>query len=123
MKPDKHFILYACALKRTEYRAALPPRQLAPQGRADVDSQQPRVHLLAYLDILRGKMESPHRTENGKPTRTETRRTHRELWGYLLDCVRTILNMAYPALRWRWLCATLQRADVYGGYRNELHSS
>ena len=60
-----YVIDYACAL-RTEYRAALPPRQLAQQGRADVDSQQPRVNFLISLTIFRGKMESPYRAENGK---------------------------------------------------------
>lgn len=57
--------------------------------------------------------------------RTQTCITICELSGFLLDCVRPILNMAYPALRWRWLCAMLQRqpADVYDSYRKELTSA
>lgn len=69
-------------------------------------------------------MESPRRTENGKPMRIQTSITQHELSGFILDCVRPILNMAYPALRWRWLCAALQRqrADVYGSYGKELNA-
>lgn len=67
MKRVKFFFLtdYACAL-RSKYRAALPLRQLLPQGRADVDSQQPSVHSLRLLNTFRDKMEHLERGENGK---------------------------------------------------------
>lgn len=42
-------------------------------------------------------MESPHRTEHGKEIRSQTGVTGGDLSGFHLDCVRTILNMAYAA--------------------------
>lgn len=70
-------------------------------------------------------MESAHCTDNGKPTRIHTYITQRELSGFLLHCVRPILNMAYPALRWRWLYAAVERqgADVCGSLQKELNDS
>lgn len=71
-------------------------------------TQQPRVALLHTLTILGDNMKSPNRIEHGKPLRSPTSAARRELSGFLYRCVRPILNMAYAALRWRWLCATLQ---------------
>ena len=65
MKPLTRFIYYACVL-RAQYRAALPPRQLAPWGRADVESQQPRVDLFLELSAFLNNMVSPHHIENIK---------------------------------------------------------
>lgn len=70
-------------------------------------------------------MESAHCADTSKLTGIHTYITESELSGFILHCVRPILNMAYAALRWRWLYATLERqgADVCGSSQQELNAS
>lgn len=57
---------------RHRNRAALPPRQPAPQGRAVVVSKQPRVSFSLQPNTLLANMESPRRVEHGKQVRRQT---------------------------------------------------
>lgn len=57
-------------------------------------------------------MDAMQHFEHGESRRTRQTPALNQLCGFLWQCVRPILNMAYPAQRWRRHCASIVRCGV-----------
>lgn len=64
----------------TELEPPFLPASQAPQGRAVVVSQQPRVPFSPTPDILLADMESPSRVEHGEQVRRQTVALNATYW-------------------------------------------
>lgn len=74
---------------RTELKPPFLPASQAPQGRAVVVSQQPRVLFSLPLDILLADMESLSRVEHGEQVRRQTVALNVTYWvSFWIVCAR-----------------------------------
>lgn len=73
----------------TELEPPFLPASQAPQGRAVVVSQQPRVPFPPTPGILLADMESPSRVEHGEQVRRQTVALNATYWVlFLIVCAR-----------------------------------